>query len=154
MSFRNDLKLGEFYERQLINHISSTHVMDKIKGRFSAYDVAVMDDFGREVKYECKCDRLAQKTGNLAIEYECNNKPSGISTTESDFYGYFIIREIGYDLYLIPTEEIRTSIINKEYKRVVNGGDGWKSKMYLFELETFKKYLYVDKNKNVIINNI
>ena len=31
---------------------------------------------------EVKSDRLAHKTGNVYIEYECRGKPSGIATTK------------------------------------------------------------------------
>lgn len=37
-------------------------------------------------KIECKRDRLARKTGNIFIEYECFGKPSGIATTKSDYW--------------------------------------------------------------------
>ena len=43
-----------------------------------------------EVKTDFKCAPLFD-TGNLFIEYECRNKPSGISISQSDwFVTYFI----------------------------------------------------------------
>jgi hypothetical protein len=39
-----------------------------------------------EIKIEVKSDRKAQFTGNVYIEYESRKKPSGISTTQSDYY--------------------------------------------------------------------
>lgn len=43
-------------------------------------------------KIEVKTDFLAQETGNIALEYESRGKPSGISTTEADFYAYCLPR--------------------------------------------------------------
>lgn len=37
-------------------------------------------------RYEVKCDFMALKTGNIYIEYEQFNKPSGIKTTKAQFY--------------------------------------------------------------------
>ena len=39
-----------------------------------------------EILFEVKGDRKAQFTGNVYIEYESRKKPSGISTTQSDYY--------------------------------------------------------------------
>lgn len=39
-------------------------------------------------KVEVKSDRLAEKTGNIYIEYESRGKPSGIMTTEADVWVY------------------------------------------------------------------
>lgn len=41
-------------------------------------------------KVEVKRDFRALVTGNTFVEYECRGKPSGISTTESDYYCFFI----------------------------------------------------------------
>ncbi len=66
-----------------------------------------------ETKYELKADRLSYKTGNVCIEIANCGRASGITSTKSD----------GYDLYLIPTEELKEMINSKKYK-VIRGGDG------------------------------
>ena len=44
-------------------------------------------DMFHNKKIEIKTERYwCKKTGNIAIEYECNGKPSGIDKTESDFW--------------------------------------------------------------------
>ena len=44
-------------------------------------------DMFHNKKIEVKTERdWWKKTGNIAVEYECNGKPSGIDTTESDFW--------------------------------------------------------------------
>ena len=35
---------------------------------------------------EVKMDRIAHKTGRIFVEYESRGKPSGISTTEADYW--------------------------------------------------------------------
>jgi hypothetical protein len=136
--FLNDLSFGKKYENLLASYLTPFYTsINKIEGKFKDYDM-ICDD---NVKYECKCDRLSIKTGNLAIEFRCNNKESGITSTKADYYAYFIIKNPDeHDLYIIPTEDIRTKISNKEFKRTVKGGDGWRSEMYLFELSKFENY--------------
>jgi hypothetical protein len=47
-----------------------------------------------------------------------------------------------YDLYLIPTNELRQMIVERKYKRLVHGGDGYKSHMYLIGLDILEGYRY------------
>jgi len=49
-----------------------------------------------DIKIEVKTDRVSAKTGNLFIEFESNNIPSGISVIESNFYVYYIINNNGH----------------------------------------------------------
>jgi len=137
-NFLNDLSFGKKYENILESYLTPFYTsINKIEGKFKDYDM-ICDD---KIKYEVKSDRLSIKTGNLAIEYMCNNKESGITSTKADYYAYFIIKSSDeYDLYIIPTEYIKIKIKNKEFKRTVKGGDGWRSQMYLFDLSIFKDY--------------
>jgi hypothetical protein len=137
-NFLNDLSFGKKYENLLATYLQPFYTnINKIEGKFKDYDM-ICDN---KIKYEVKSDRLSIKTGNLAIEFMCNNKESGITSTKADFYAYFIIKNLDeYDLYIIPTEDIKTKIKNKDYKRTVKGGDGWRSQMYLFDLKVFENY--------------
>jgi len=42
--------------------------------------------------------------------------------------------------FWIPTEKLRNMIIKKTYQRIVSGGDGNRSKMYLFTYNNYIKY--------------
>jgi hypothetical protein len=112
-NFLNDLSFGKKYENLLATYLQPFYTnINKIEGKFKDYYMI--------------CD---------------NNKESGITSTKADFYAYFIIKNLDeYDLYIIPTEDIKTKIKNKDYKRTVKGGDGWRSQMYLFDLKVFENY--------------
>ena len=137
MTFQSDLEFGNNYEL-LYTKIKNLHEPVISEGKFSAYDI-ISDN----VKYEVKADRLAFKTNNLCIEYECNKKPSGISTTEADFYCYFVLKNNKeYDLYEIPVNVLKDEIQRKTYKRSMKGGTNYKSSFYLFDKNLFINYLY------------
>jgi hypothetical protein len=140
MNFKNDLKFGKKYEMELLKYLDYDIYKTK-DGLFKDYDLKININ-QKSITYEVKADRLTYITNNIAIEYECSKKDSGISTTKSDFYAYFIIKpNDDYDLYIIPTIEIKNLIKLKQYKRVVNGGDNYNSKMYLFNISLFKNYI-------------
>ena len=77
-------------------------------------------------KIEVKRDYLSKTTGNIAIEFECRGVPSGIATTEAEFWCFILEKE---NLYiLVPTEKLRLLCAMAE---IVEGGDDKASKMYL-----------------------
>lgn len=133
--FKKDLDFGKKYESELMTHIS----YDDFKiseGLFKDYDVEVLKG-GNKTYYEVKADRWTHKTGNICIEFRCNNKLSGISTTKSDYYAYFIVKGDKYDLIVCKTEDIRQLIRDKEYSRIHRGGDNKNSEFYLFNKNIF-----------------
>lgn len=142
MGFINDLTFGNQWERNLLNYIEHDTVVFSPKG-CKGWDVE-LEYQGNKVRYEVKADRMAHRTGNLAIEFACNNVPSGITTTEADFYAYFIIRDgLEPHLYLIPTADLKAMMEEpKEEWRTVKGGDGWRAEMMLIPLVCFSDYLF------------
>lgn len=139
MSFELDLSFGKIYEKKLLDFVK--HDKYNIKeGYFPYYDVEITNN--NETKtYECKADRIGYKTGNMTIEFEHNGRNSGINITTSDYYAYFVVRPYNvFELYIIPTQQLKDDIANKLYKRVVIGGSNKKTKMYMFDFDIYNKY--------------
>ena len=134
--FQQDLKLGNDYELKSLDYIEHDSYK-QIKGYHKEFDLMITHN-NTNTTYEIKSDRLASKTGNFAIEYECNNKPSGITSTTADYYIYFVInRNKEDDCYKIPTEELRE--LAPKYRKV-KGGDGYRSLMRLIPIKDMLKY--------------
>ena len=95
--FDLDLKFGEFHEQLLFQALSKTG----------------------NVTVEVKTDRLAAKTGNLAVEFRYRGRPSGIQTTKSDEYFFVIVEQDGSIRYRlnIPTAKLKKIA----YRRFMNG---------------------------------
>lgn len=137
MPFVSDLKLGKKYENISLEYLEYDDIIEQPEKKFKDYDFGIILN-RKKIYFESKCDRLAHETGNLAIEFKCNEKPSGITTTKAHFYMYHIIGD--KECYKIPTKIIRKMIKNGEYDREVSGGDGWRSRMYLMKVSNFQKY--------------
>jgi hypothetical protein len=136
MVFINDLKDGKDFEDFMINKLKKDG--DKIiqcpQNVFSDYDFMIND-----IKYECKNDRMANRTGNLCIEYKYKGHRSGIKKTKSDYY---CIKISSDKIFIIPVKVIKDYIKdNKETIRKVYGGDNKNSKMYLIKYDEFNNYL-------------
>ena len=91
----------------------------------------------QDKKIEVKSERdVWQKTGNIAIEYECYGKPSGINATESDYwFQNLCIGDETFATIVFDTESLKRIIDNLDYKRSVSGGDNNAARMYLLNLQ-------------------
>jgi hypothetical protein len=106
------------------------------------YDIlARIPSVGEKVKIEVKEDFIGEFTGNVGLEYECRGKPSGIQTTQADYYIYKLhTRSHDIQFVMHPVSAIKKMIDDKEYFRIVNGGDkGSNSMNYLFRYDVFVK---------------
>ena len=94
-------------------------------------------DMLQDKKIEVKSERdVWQKTGNIAIEYECYGKPSGINATESDYWFHNLcIGDETFATIVFDTNSLKRIIANLDKKRSVSGGDNNASRMYLLNLQ-------------------
>lgn len=136
MPFAADLAFGEKYQRKLLDILAYDECEMK-KGYFKPYDVRIVYG-GAQSKWEVKADRYAKRTNCLCIEYEYKGQPSGITSTEADFWAYFIDGTNTY--YTIPVEAIKQAIADKKYNRTCNGGDGYNSKLYIIPADVFDEF--------------
>ena len=88
-------------------------------------------------KVEVKSERgMWMKTGNIAIEYECWNKPSGINATESDYWFHNLcVGDNEYCTLVFKTDVLRKIVDKLDYFKTVSGGDNKASKMFLVNLQ-------------------
>ena len=97
--FKYDLKLGQGKENELAEMLTDKTI---------------------EVKY----DRQAKDTGNIYIEYESRNKPSGLAKTQADYWCIVVKESI---FILIKTEELkeicRGYISSGHWRGKKKGGD-------------------------------
>jgi hypothetical protein len=135
MTFHADLAFGQSYEKKAIEILGNGKLVLPPPGIFSAWD------FQHDgVSYECKADRLSARTGNLCIEYECSNRPSGISTTQADYWFIFVIRSSGYTLYKIPVGVLR-ELLTRDGVRKWHTDRG-KSKFFLVPMTDYSDFIF------------
>jgi hypothetical protein len=137
--FKKSLEFGHKWEEKLTTLIPCNS-FKRIEGNFKYYDIEFYTNEGTKY-YEVKADKLAYKTGNFGIEYECYKQASGISVTTADYYAIFVVKPYDmYDLYVIPVQVIKDKINERAYKRQVWGGDQKLAGIYIFGIETFAQY--------------
>lgn len=91
--------------------------------------------FSDGTKIEVKTDTKAHETGNLFVEVYSRGKPSGISTTEANYW-IFIIYFKSYCL-ILQTEKLKQLCrYYHSIKGFVNGGDNNTSKGVLIPIKS------------------
>ena len=113
-NFDIDLKFGQIYE-------------EKIRDIFSG-------------KIEVKAERDKWKsTGNIAIEIRCRNKPSGLSTTEADWWFHLLVYEgdvkMGFMFKVERLKQIIKNKIKKDKVCIMYGGDNNESELVLIPIK-------------------
>ena len=91
----------------------------------------------QDKKIEVKSERdMWQRTGNIAIEYQSNGKPSGIDATTSDYWFHNLcVGEETFATLVFKTDSLRKIIKNLDKKKSVSGGDNNASRMYLLNIQ-------------------
>lgn len=117
IDFKKDLKFGLKWENELKKILS-----DK--------------------KIEVKTDKKWTKTGNIAVEIESRNKPSGLSTTKADYWAFILWQtKQKPTIILIPIDRLQTITgYYQRKKKVVMGGDANTSKLVLIPLDVLNDY--------------
>lgn len=99
-------------------------------------------DMLQHSKIEVKTERDMWKcTGNIAIEFMSRGKPSGIDTTEAEYWFHNLA--IGEDIVMtlvFPTKILK-NYIAKTMPRQVNGGDNNTSRLHLLNLQDLVKMI-------------
>ena len=93
---------------------------------------------------EVKTEREKWKsTGNIVIEFESRGKPSGVATTEADYWFHNLA--LGEDIVMtlvFPTKILKNYIV-QAMPRIVRGGDNNTSRLYLLNLQDLVKMINV-----------
>lgn len=97
----------------------------------------VNDIFSSGKKVEVKTDRIAHKTGNVFIEYESRGKPSGISTTDANYWVYRIEESNSAIILDVITLKNKLRLFHREGRYIMNGGDNDTSKGFLVPIIEF-----------------
>ena len=147
MSMNKCLKFEEAMNEPFMASFTG-YTFEKTQGNNSDYDIkATYIKTGKSTFIEVKADKKTHGSGNVVIEFNCNGKDSGVYSSKSEKYCYQILRPFTIEQLWIPTDKLREFVRanlagehGPRYK-VIQGGDGNRSRMLLIELNTFKRWL-------------
>jgi len=153
--FKQSLVQGQKYE-QYIKKLMVDYGWDFLYFNDNyKFDIMMTNKKDELVTIEVKSDDKSYYTNNLYIEYESWNKPSGVMATTANFFIYVLPKH--NQIWFMRTSDLKHAIIdyNPEINNTnlcwmkVKGGDGKKTKGYLWNMNNLKEVL---GNKLKIIN--
>lgn len=127
--FNKDIKDGLFGEEKVINFFIETQGY-KLERRNNTIDYDFELSFnGTTYTYENKTD-FFEDTGNIAIEFECRGKASGINATKADYFTTYFDKS--GELWKISCRNLR-ALIKKINPRTTqySGDKGSRTRLYL-----------------------
>ena len=146
LNFKQDLVLGNDGEDVIKKFLETKGAKYLNSNNDNKYDLKMLVK-NKTKTYEIKTDVVCspkKDTGNLFVEFQCRNKPSGIEVTEADwFVTYF--KFLG-EIWFIKTQDLKTLIAENDFYVIKNAGDaGSKTHGYLINRKLFKDKFHVCK---------
>jgi hypothetical protein len=143
-SFNEDLEAGEESEYELMDLARQKGLTPvKVEGKFKYYDFFIAET---KTAYEVKRDWKSKFTGNVVVEIEMYNKPSGLITTKADLWVFDLP-----DCYItISPTSIKDLILLHGIKlvRFIGNGDTEPKRAYLVKRELLEQYADKITNKS------
>lgn len=117
---------------KIVGHLQNNWDIDLDYG--NAGESVILSILNGAKKIEVKTDRMAHKTGNIAVEFRYKGNPSGISKTEAHYWAFVLFD--GGLIYFIETNRLkeiaRICYMNNGF---VKGGDNNMSDIILIPIK-------------------
>jgi len=135
-NYGQDKKVGDEAETEFATILKKHKAKNVQFNADNKYDISCIFK-GKPQTFEVKNDVMSARTGNVAIEFECRGKPSGVAVSKADVWA---IKTAG-EFWLITKKKLASMIASKSWTRIHQGGDpGSNTKFYLFKKSVFSAY--------------
>lgn len=140
-SFNKCLNVGGNVEKEVCELLKRKLIpestIEKIEGYKKEYDLLCNFPQKEVVRFEVKDDEMSSETSNIAIEYECSNKGSGISTTKSDYWVHKVNFQEDKSCYaFLPTPRLRLLLTAYSFHKR-RAGDNLTARVHLIPYDLF-----------------
>ena len=100
---------------------------------FTDYDLKLIKKDGTEITFEIKYDRMCGSTGNVAVEFSYDGRPSGIYKSTADYIVYYLEG-------IFRCSKTQELIQKLEWYTLIEWWDWLKSKLMLIPYKIFTTY--------------
>lgn len=135
-SFNESLKTGHGVEEQVLNILRKKYKSASLINAYKGYDIWIPE---LHKSVEVKQDYKSKYTGNIVVEIEMFDKPSGLLSTTAD---YWVFSDKEDSFIAIPVKKIFHCIMlnNLQYSEFIGKGDTSPKKAYLINRELLFSY--------------
>ena len=134
-TFKEDLEVGIAVEQKLINILLKKYPSTTLVNKFKGYDIWIPE---LHKSIEVKFDEKSKQTGNIVIEIEMYDKPSGLLSTTAD---YWVFYDGDKFISITPKDIIKCIFLLKlNFVEFVGNGDTVKKKAFLVPKDKLFNY--------------
>ena len=149
MKFNDSLSSGKQSENIILKMVQNKYPKAYIKeGYHKEYDIMI-PEINKTI--EVKKDFKSQYTGNVVIEMEMNNRPSGLQTTTADWWVFHLDET---EIVWITLERLKEMVEFEGYKLVEFIGEGDEISKQAYLVPKKDLYMYSNKIKELVKDNI
>jgi hypothetical protein len=144
--FYKDLKEGQTGEKAIANFLNDNGYEVLRYNNDKLWDIIALNASNKPVLFEVKTDRYELykgKTGNMFIETSCGGKPSGVSSTEADWFIYYL--PDFNEAYFIKTKELKKHLLIEGFRYATRSGDNGKVRGHLINREKYSHLFHIHK---------
>ena len=122
-NFGKDLKDGKKGEQVIRHLVESEMDLKYIKDNdTNAFDLLFQGNGEDPTTFEVKTDLWEKDwdkggSGNMAVEYKCRGKPSGISVTKAKYFVYYLVNVSDKHIWIIETEKLKKLIKDSKFPK-------------------------------------
>ena len=122
-NFGKDLKDGKKGEQVIKHLVESEMGLQYIKDNdTNAFDLLFQGNGEDPTTFEVKTDLWEKDwdkggSGNMAIEYKCRGRQSGISVTKATYFVYYLVNVSDKHIWVIETKKLRELIKTNEFPK-------------------------------------
>jgi hypothetical protein len=136
-TFYDDLERGLIIERKALTLIRKKFPSASLIHKFKGYDIWIPES---NCSIEVKYDPMSNKTGNLVVEFEFNNKQSALITTTATYWMFY---DDNQWILIKPKDIFYCIFINRlQWSTFKADGDSKYKKAYLIKKEMLMNFAY------------
>lgn len=149
MKFNDSLSSGKQSENIILKMVQNKYPKAYIKeGYHKEYDIMI-PEINKTI--EVKKDFKSQYTGNVVIEMEMNNRPSGLQTTTADWWVFHLDET---EIVWITLERLKEMVEFEDYNLVEFIGEGDEISKQAYLVPKKDLYMYSNKIKELVKDDI
>ena len=149
MKFNESLSSGKQSENIILKMVQNKYPKAYIKeGYHKEYDIMI-PEINKTI--EVKKDFKSQYTGNVVIEMEMNNRPSGLQTTTADWWVFHLDET---EIVWITLERLKEMVEFEDYNLVEFIGEGDEISKQAYLVPKKDLYMYSNKIKELVKDSI
>jgi hypothetical protein len=149
MKFNESLLSGKQSENIILKMVQNKYPKAYIKeGYHKEYDIMIPEI---DKTIEVKKDFKSQYTGNVVIEMEMNNRPSGLQTTTADWWVFHLDET---EIVWITLERLKEMVEFEDYKLVEFIGEGDEISKQAYLVPKKDLYMYSNRIKELVKDDI